>query len=76
MNALLARKIKFLTRRRDVFRAVVYIPHVHAQKTTRKERRDFALPLLRRHEFRVGGECVHAMSTGVLRRRKQAASVD
>jgi len=75
MNALLARKIKFFLRRRDVSGTAVYMPQAHAQETARKERRNFALPLLRCHEFRVGGECVHAMSPGVLRRRKQAASV-
>jgi len=51
------------------------MPHAQAQETARQERRDFALPLSRCHEFRVGGECFHAMSPGVLRRRKQAASV-
>ena len=52
-----------------------HIPRHLVAKLARKECRNFALPLLRRHEFRVGGECVHAMSPGVLRRRNQAASV-
>jgi len=75
MNALLARKIKCFLRRRGASRTAVYMPQAHTQKTERKERPYSALPLLRCHEFQVGGVCFHATSPGVLRRRKQAASI-